>query len=81
MEIKFYFAPQCPWCEKAKAWLKKKKLPFEALDLSESDNARDEVLQKSGQLATPVIDIDGQIIVGYNEKALESAITGKSRGK
>jgi glutaredoxin 3 len=75
MKIETYTAPTCPWCTKLKEWLKKKKLSYEDKDVSESQNKifRDELIEKSGQLGVPVIDIDGKIIVGFDEKALEKA--------
>ncbi len=73
MKIKIYTTPTCSWCKKLKEWLKKKKLPYEDCDISESQNKtfRDELLDKSGQLAVPMIDIDGKIIVGFDERLLE----------
>jgi glutaredoxin-like YruB-family protein len=73
MDIKVYTTPNCTWCKKLKEWLKKNKLSFQELDISENDNYRDEVIEKSGQMAVPMIDIDGKIIVGFDEKALMEA--------
>lgn len=77
MDIKVYTTPYCTWCKQLKEWLKKNKLSFQELDISENDNYRDEVIEKSGQMAVPMIDIDGKIIVGFDEKALIEA-TAKS---
>jgi glutaredoxin 3 len=76
MIIKVYTRPTCQWCEKLKKWLKKKKIEFEELDVSESQSKenRDELLEKTGQLAVPVIAIGEQIIIGFDEKAIEQAI-------
>jgi len=76
MEIKIYTTPTCKWCQKLKEWLKKKKISYEDRDVAESQNKtfRDELIQKSGQLAVPVIDIDGKIIIGFDEKKLEEAL-------
>lgn len=76
MEVKIYITPTCKWCQKLKEWLKKKKISFQECDVAESQNKifRDELIQKSGQLAVPVIDIDGKIIVGFDEKELEKAL-------
>ena len=71
MEIKIYTTPTCSWSEKLKQWLKTKKLSFQELDLTESSTARDEILEHTGQMATPVINVDGKFIVGFNEKKLE----------
>ena len=74
MEIKIYTTPTCSWCVKLKEWLKKKKYAFQELDVTEEDVYSDEMLAKSGQLAVPVIDIDGTIIVGFHEQKIEEAI-------
>ncbi|PIN87452.1 NrdH-redoxin [Candidatus Woesearchaeota archaeon CG10_big_fil_rev_8_21_14_0_10_32_24] len=74
MEIIIYTIVHCPWCDKLKEWLKNKKLAFQEFDLKESPSARDDMLEKSNQLATPVTDIDGEIIVGFDVEHLEIAI-------
>ena len=71
--ITLYVTPTCPWCKKTKEWLRKKKLKFTEKDILEEEEWRDEVLQKTGQLAIPVIDMDGIILVGFDEKKLEEA--------
>lgn len=77
MNIILYTMPTCSWSKKAKDFLKKKKVSFEEKDLLKDEIARDEILQKSGQIATPVIDIDNNILVGFNEAQLEKALSKK----
>lgn len=76
MEVKIYTIPTCPWSAKGREWLKKKKIAFQDCNVAESQNGqfRDELLDKSGQISVPVFDIDGQIIVGFNERKLEEAV-------
>ena len=76
MEIKIYTIPTCPWCTKAKEWLKKRKVSFQDCDVSESQNSqyRDELLEKTGQLGVPVTDFNGILVIGFNEKKLEEAL-------
>lgn len=74
MEIQIYTTPTCPWCKKLKQWLKRRRYSFQELDTTESDTYRDELLEKSGQLAVPVIDISGIIVVGFNEAEIVKAI-------
>lgn len=74
MEIKIYTTPTCLWCQKLKEWLKKNKQSYQELNIIDSDQYRDELIEKSHQMAVPVIDIDGQIIIGFKEKALEEII-------
>lgn len=74
MDIKIYTSPTCHWCKKLKEWLKKKRLAYIEHDVVESETARDEVIDKSGKMALPLIEIDGQVIVGFDEKRLEALI-------
>ena len=83
MTIKVYSIPTCPWCEKLKAWLKKKKIEYEDRDVSESQNSqyREELLEKSHQLGVPVMDVNGQIIIGFKEKEIQEAIKKAEKDK
>ena len=76
MEVKVYTIPTCSWCARGKEWLKKKKIAFQDCNIAESQNGqyRDEILEKSGQIAVPVFDFDGEIVLGFNEKRLEEAL-------
>jgi len=77
MEVKIYMTPTCQWCKKAKEWLKKNKISFQELDLTESDTYRDELIEKTHQMVVPVIEIDGQFIIGFDEKKLEELLKKK----
>ena len=77
MAIIVYLTPTCIWCKKLEEFLKKKKIPFERRDVTEESVYRDELLEKSAQLAVPVIDIDGKIIIGFEEKQIEEALAKK----
>ena len=78
VEIKIYVTPSCPWSAKLKEWLKKKKLSFQEADVLEYDKEREEMVNKSAQMATPVCDIGGKIVVGFHENILELALKGES---
>ena len=73
--------PSCPWSKKAMEWFKKKKIKFEEKDIYESQNKefRAEILEKTGQMATPVIEIDGEILIGFNEKKVEELLNKKNK--
>ncbi len=49
------------------------------IDVSSDPAAANDMVKKSGQMGVPVIDIDGQIIVGWNKAALEDVITHKQK--
>ncbi len=70
--VKVYSTPSCPYCETLKQFLKEKGIEFEAVDVSEDKEALDEMVKKTGQMGVPVVDIDGQTVVGFNkEKIME----------
>jgi len=72
--IKVYFTPTCPYCTMLKEFLKRNNIEFEEIDVATSRDAAVEMIAKSGQMGVPVIDIDGTIIVGYNEAAVRERL-------
>ncbi|NFL74092.1 glutaredoxin family protein [Clostridium sporogenes] len=72
--IKVYRTEGCPWCTKAKTYLKTKGIDFQELNIEKDDKARDEMVQKSNQRGVPVLDINGSIIIGFNKPAIDKAI-------
>ncbi|MBT4539836.1 NrdH-redoxin [Candidatus Woesearchaeota archaeon] len=74
MHIKTYTRPLCKWSKKLKEWLEENNYDYEDLELTEETTWRDEHIEKSGQLGTPVIDVDGEILLGFNKEKLEKVI-------
>jgi len=72
--IKVYSTPTCPFCKRAKEFLKQNNFAFEDLNVAESEQARTEMINKSGQMAVPVLDIDGEIIVGFDVEKIRKAL-------
>ncbi|MBS3169122.1 NrdH-redoxin [Candidatus Woesearchaeota archaeon] len=70
MEVAIYTTPTCPWSTQAKQWLRRHRVSFIEKDLEDSEDARDEILQKTSQFCTPTIDVDGQILIGFDEEKL-----------
>ena len=77
MTIKVYSTPTCPWCHKTKEFLKENKVKFEDIDVSRDVKAAQEMVKKSGQMGVPVIDANGEIIVGFDERRLKEIIKSK----
>lgn len=72
--IKIYSTPTCPYCTKAKEFLKEKGIEFEDIDVASNQDAAKEMIEKSGQMGVPVIDIDGKILIGFDQAKLEEAL-------
>ncbi len=72
--VKIYSTPTCPYCHLAKEYLKEKNIEFEAYDVSVDEQAQKEMIEKSKQMAVPVIDIDGKIIIGFNRAEIDKLL-------
>lgn len=73
-KIIIYSAPWCVYCKMVKQYLDEKKIEYTELDVSADDKAKDEMIEKSGQLGIPVVDIDGKIIIGFDKPAINAAL-------
>ena len=70
-----YSTAHCPYCKMAKEYLTQRGVKFEDVDVG-ADRARAmEMVRKSGQMGVPVLDINGQIIVGFNKPAIDAALS------
>ena len=74
VKVKVYSTRTCPWCHKAKEYLAEKKVKFENVDVSVDDKARDEMIEKSGQMGVPVIEIGKKMIVGFDKEAIDAEL-------
>ena len=74
MSVALYSTPSCSYCRLAKDWLAQRNVRFEEYDISRDSRRAEEVVRKSGQMGVPVIDVNGQIIIGFNTAALEKAL-------
>ena len=75
--VKIYTTPTCPWCHKTKEWMKEKKISFTEYNVVKDEKARKRMMEKSGQMGVPVLEIGDQIIVGFDPKAIEKALKKK----
>lgn len=73
-KIKVYGVPTCPFCKRAKEFLKSKGLNFEDIDVAADHNLAKEMIKKSGQMSVPVIEVDGEIIIGFDKEKIETLL-------
>ncbi|NYZ79827.1 glutaredoxin family protein [Candidatus Micrarchaeota archaeon] len=69
-----YSTPTCPWCIRVKEFLTEKKVKFTAYNVGDDPIKLQEMIDKSGQMGVPVIDINGEIIVGFNEAKIKQLL-------
>ena len=71
MVVKIYSTPACPWCKKLKSYLEQKHVKFEELDVSSDRKALKDMVEKSGQMGVPQVEIGNKIIVGFDKNAID----------
>ena len=81
MSALVYSTPTCPYCKLVKEYFKEKGVAFQDIDVSADPAMANEMVKKSGQMGVPVIDLNGQIIVGWNKSALEEALKTPAKAK
>lgn len=69
-----YSTPTCPYCVKAKDYLREKGVEYTDIDVSQDRAAAMEMIEKSGQMGVPVIDIGGEIVVGFQPKVFDQLL-------
>ena len=64
-----------------KDWLKEKSIEFEDVNVSTDQTRAQEMIDKSGQMGVPVIDVNGTIVIGFDKPKLEEALKDKGLTK
>lgn len=69
-----YSTPTCPYCVYTKEYFKSKSVTFTDIDVSRDRAKGQEMVLKSGQMGVPVIDIDGNILVGFQPNEFDKLL-------
>jgi len=72
--VTIYSAEWCPWCQRTKHFLAEHRIKFEEKDVDSNPENAHELVHKSGQTGIPVIEIDGQIVVGFDQEKLRNLL-------
>ena len=70
-DITIYSSPSCPPCHAVKDFLDEKGVDYTVYDVSQDKEKAREMMQKSGGMAVPTLDIDGEIIVGFQKDQIK----------
>jgi len=73
-KIIIYSTPTCHYCNLAKDFFKAKGLKYEEINVATDLDKRKEMVEKSGQMGVPVIDIGGELVVGFNEETVSNIL-------
>jgi glutaredoxin-like YruB-family protein len=70
-----YSGPGCPACGTAKSYLRRRGVHFREIDISRDQHAAERLVQRSGQMAVPQIDIDGRLVVGFDQAKIDRLLS------
>lgn len=69
-KVTVYSTPTCVYCKMAKEYFREHNIAYEDKDVTMDMDAQEEMIEKSGQMGVPVIAIDGEMIVGFDQKRI-----------
>lgn len=73
--VKVYSISECPWCEKAKKYLKSRNVEFEEHNIELNDDDRDACYALSGDLVVPVVTSDDKTyVMGFDKAKLDELL-------
>ncbi len=72
--VTVYSTPSCSWCNTLKMWLQKNNITYTDVDVSRDQNAAESLVRRTGQQGVPQTDINGQIVVGFNQPRLQELL-------
>ena len=73
-QVTIYSTPWCVYCKMAKKYFQDNKVVYVEHDVAQDEKARDEMIKKTGQMGVPVIDVDGQIVIGFDQAELKKLL-------
>ena len=73
-KVRLYTSPSCSQCSTLKSFLEEHNIEFEEVDITFDKSAQEELIKKSGQLTIPVLEIDKEIIIGFDLKRISELL-------
>jgi len=69
--VTVYSGPGCPACGTLETYLRRNGIAFREVDISRDQQAAEKIIKRSGQRAIPQTDINGRIVVGFDQNKLD----------
>jgi len=73
-QVTIYTTPYCVYCKAAKEFFQEHGVAYEEKDVAKDEEAREHMIHRSGQLGVPVIEVDGEVVVGFDKKKLATLL-------
>jgi len=73
-KVTIYTTPSCVYCKMTKEFFKENNVAYEEKNVATDAAAREDMIKKSGQMGVPVIDVDGELTVGFDKERLSGLL-------
>lgn len=73
-KVTIYSTPWCVYCKMAKKFFADNNVKYDDYDVASDIQRRDEMIQKTGQMGVPVIDVDGKMVIGFDQPKLKELL-------
>lgn len=74
-KVVIYSTPTWPYCKRAKEYLSRKGISYIEHNVAQDRDKAKEMIQKSGQMGVPVITIDGEVVMGFNQTLVDKLLS------
>lgn len=71
MKVRLFIKTGCPWCDEAVEWLDDHGIKYATLNVSSDPDAREEMLELTGQTKAPSIEVDGKVLADFGADELD----------
>jgi len=72
--IKIYSTPTCVYCNTLKEYLTTLNIAFENVDVSQNEKELEKMVDISGQMGVPVVEIDGNVVIGFDKQKIDELL-------
>jgi len=72
--LTIYSTPTCVYCNMAKTFFKANNLEYTEYNVASDLAKRKEMIDKTGQMGVPVIEVNGEVIIGFDEEKLREKL-------
>ncbi len=72
--VKIFTTYLCPYCFTLQEFLKLKNIEFQEIDVTQDEKAKDELIKKTGKMEVPVLEINGQLVVGFDKEKISKLL-------
>ncbi len=76
--VTIYSTPTCVYCNTLKEYLTKLNIAYKEIDVSENEQELEKMVAISGQMGVPVVEIDGNVVIGFDKEKIDELLKLKN---